>query len=367
MSPRLILPTLACIALVTLFAPGAATAQGACQGVTEPDLAWRADQHDSYTICYVQEYAHDLQFYARWLRRGTAIMRNKYGFERHHHDELLVFLHPELIPGHGLRADFQVVDGERVAIHVVTLSAPAWAERNHCCHTEALRLGRNYQAKVLVHEYVHAFQRLDYDTPRWFYEGIAEYEGIYNTTTYNSTVNHRALMAYVVAKKAPNGRRRLLVGCCQTLPPGEPMFIVDDVYNGGAFLLKFLEERVGPEIHVRLFKHGATPFDAALRDALAEAGMTVPEMFDEIAAWHPSFPPGSTGLKSATMGLGSDRIFVDLWFEPISKSFEQYQQCSKLHESEEVGRVVIPARHDAALPLEPRKEALHLPPPRIPS
>ena len=51
--------------------------------------------------------------------------------------------------------------------------------------------------------------------------------------------------------------------------------------------------------------------------------------------------------------------------EPISKSFKQYQQGCELHKAQEVVRIVLPARHNTALPLEPGKKALDLPPPRV--
>ena len=56
---------------------------------------------------------------------------------------------------------------------------------------------------------------------------------------------------------------------------------------------------------------------------------------------------------------------VVLLLEPISKSFKQYQQGCELHKAQEVVRIVLPARHNTALPLEPGKKALDLPPPRV--
>ena len=43
--------------------------------------------------------------------------------------------------------------------------------------------------------------------------------------------------------------------------------------------------------------------------------------------------------------------------EPISKSFKQYQQGCELHKAQEVVRIVLPARHNTALPLEPGKKS----------
>ena len=47
--------------------------------------------------------------------------------------------------------------------------------------------------------------------------------------------------------------------------------------------------------------------------------------------------------------------------EPISKSSEEDNEARELDESEEVLGVILPADEDAALPLDPRKEAFDEP------
>src|SRR5262245_18972766 len=49
------------------------------------------------------------------------------------------------------------------------------------------------------------------------------------------------------------------------------------------------------------------------------------------------------------------------FLEPISKSPEEDNQAGELDESEEVLGVILPADEDAALPLDPRKEAFDEP------
>src|ERR1700692_554074 len=51
--------------------------------------------------------------------------------------------------------------------------------------------------------------------------------------------------------------------------------------------------------------------------------------------------------------------------EPISKSSEEEDKASKLHETEEVVGVILPADEDAALPLYPSKEPLDEPASRV--
>ena len=47
--------------------------------------------------------------------------------------------------------------------------------------------------------------------------------------------------------------------------------------------------------------------------------------------------------------------------EPISKSFEEYNEAGKLDKAEEIVGVVLPANEDPALPLDPGEEALDEP------
>src|SRR5262249_20887367 len=65
------------------------------------------------------------------------------------------------------------------------------------------------------------------------------------------------------------------------------------------------------------------------------------------------FPPSDSNRHVALPCEG--------WLEPISKSPEEDNEASELYEAEEVVGVVFPTDEDAALPLNPSKEALHEP------
>ena len=62
---------------------------------------------------------------------------------------------------------------------------------------------------------------------------------------------------------------------------------------------------------------------------------------------------GSHGTRSCCAAL--------ITLEPISKSPEEDNEASERYETEEVLGVVFPTDEDAALPLNPSKEALHEP------
>src|SRR5437868_15473415 len=62
-----------------------------------------------------------------------------------------------------------------------------------------------------------------------------------------------------------------------------------------------------------------------------------------------------------TMVKPPTRMRMSTTLEPISKSPEEDNEASELYEAEEVLGVVFPTDEDAALPLNPSKEALHEP------
>ena len=73
----------------------------------------------------------------------------------------------------------------------------------------------------------------------------------------------------------------------------------------------------------------------------------------------------SLGCHLACLIAGGSAPLIAAWLEPISKSSEEDNEASELYEPEEVLGVVFPTDQDAALPLNPGKEALHEPPSHI--
>src|SRR5215467_7877710 len=62
-----------------------------------------------------------------------------------------------------------------------------------------------------------------------------------------------------------------------------------------------------------------------------------------------------------TSALSDQSSLLGIRLEPISKSPEEDNEAGELYEAEEVLGVVFPTDEDAALPLNPSKEALHEP------
>src|SRR5215510_10742197 len=73
--------------------------------------------------------------------------------------------------------------------------------------------------------------------------------------------------------------------------------------------------------------------------------------------------PGSNGpdLARCLSDCRFASALARVWLEPISKSSEEDNEAGELDESEEVLGVILPADEDAALPLDPRKEAFDEP------
>src|SRR5215472_15273198 len=111
---------------------------------------------------------------------------------------------------------------------------------------------------------------------------------------------------------------------------------------------------------------GCLPFPSPA-EPWPNAGMTVPSRNFTVRP-----APGEAASRadapvanelSATQSPLNSRRFSSLvsLLEPISKSPEEDNEASELYEAEEVVGVVFPTDEDAALPLNPSKEALHEP------
>ena len=104
-----------------------------------------------------------------------------------------------------------------------------------------------------------------------------------------------------------------------------------------------------PAEHESSFAEARAYFFDAAREFLADTDVPADPYID-----------GQSTFRRASL-----LVATLIGLEPISKSFKQYQQGCELHKAQEVIRIVLPARHNTALPLEPGKKTLDLPPPRI--
>ena len=103
-----------------------------------------------------------------------------------------------------------------------------------------------------------------------------------------------------------------------------------------------------------------TPTSEARRDAIAEAPTPRKLRWSGRKAENGPRPLGRLQPAQCSAFVGG---FDEL--EPISKSFEEDDEASELHEAKEVLRIKLPADKDAALPLNPGEEPFDQPAPGI--
>ena len=230
---------------------------------------------DGYVVCYESGYVEDAEFAREILDLTAQRLRTKYGPADPF--DLEVKLYPE--PTDSVYAGRTYFDGS--SIHYLTPSAP---ERNGRTSSLGLPLDSSeYHYKTLTHEYFHAFHRArsshSFGWGGWFREGLAEFEGIFGTAPHNGPELYDLLIEHVYEN------RRHRVFCCRTLQPGIETITTTDVYNAGAAILKFLEDRFGAGVHVRLLTGQQATFEDALAEELTSHVTTVSETFDGLREW----------------------------------------------------------------------------------
>ena len=237
---------------------------------------WLKAKGTQYTIYYVSDYEQDVEFVRIWLEQTEYLMLDKYGVRRHGYD-MLVYLHPAPTENANLGlARLFCCSQNQAQLHYLTPSAPAYGEGP----LGTLGLPANdYRAKSLVHGYIMVgHQRISankprgfgyYDTPKWFYEGLQEYDGMFHSTEVNRTI----------------GYKRLLDHADKKLRDTFYSFGSTDKYFGGPLLMKFMSDQFGAGIHVDLLKNKQLTFEEALAEELKSHGRTVSEAFDDFQRW----------------------------------------------------------------------------------
>ena len=272
------------------------TARGQCSAY-DATIDWMEASYPGYSICYTQDYVADVEFVKRWIDHAAGLTRTKYKVDhlRNPRGQTELDLYIMLLPEPNDDADTSTTrfkccydasgalsSYESIAqIPYLTPSHPEWGTRPTWG-----QLGYppdDFHAKNLVHEFTHAgqfsiwgFQRT---VPYWVSEGLAEYEGMFNSTEYNRTAGFDSLVRYV------HDRIPDRIYCCQTLEGATPTFGTSDGYFGGALIMKFLADTYGEQLHVRLVRHQHSTFIEAVAAEIEAAGSTVPQAFDDMKAW----------------------------------------------------------------------------------
>ena len=240
-----------------------------------------------------------MPFIEKWVDHAEALLLDKYGADlRNARGRTRLHVNVMLVPHPNEQAnpsrtgfyccqDSSGRDSWRSGIYSqIPYLTPSHREWNARSTWGGMRLPPDdYHAKNLVHEFFHAGQRVMWGSverrpvPQWVHEGLAEYEGMFNSTEHNRTEGFDSLVRYV-HDRIPD---RLY--CCQTAGSTLPTFGSTDIYFGGALILKYLADAFGEDINVRLTRHQYPSFEEALMAELETEGTTVQETFSGLQAW----------------------------------------------------------------------------------
>lgn len=271
--------------------------QGQCSAY-DADIQWLESVHDQYSVCYTREYAGDVKFVTEIIEGAKELMRTKYQVEtlgNRSGDRLHVniMLLPE--PNHEASTSttrFKCCynssgryDRSRGTFAQIPYLTPGHSDWNEDPTFGSARLTpQNFHAKNLVHEFTHAIQHTLWRTrnthvPNWFAEGQAEYDGMFHSTEYNRTTGVRNLVDLVHRRH----RDKIVLG--QTLGGDENRLVVTEIYFSASIVLRYLSERFGEDIQLRLMKHEYPTFHDALMAEIESAGTTLEAEFEGMRDW----------------------------------------------------------------------------------
>ena len=271
------------------------TSQGQCSAY-DPDISWLEEAYTGFSICYTQGYRRDLEFVARWVNHAKDLLLTKYELPRFEDPYTRQPLHISimLLPEADDYADtsssaFQCcydASGQRSNSGLfgrIPYLAPSHEDWGRRSRWGALQLPPDdYHAKVIVHEVFHAGQRsiwgFDRRVPEWVHEGLAEYEGMFNSTEHNKTHLLDSLVRYF-RDRIPDSIS------LDTSESGDPSITASDIYFGGSLILTYLANHFGDDIHRRIVWHEYDTFDEAMAAEFEAAGTTTEEVFNDLLIW----------------------------------------------------------------------------------
>lgn len=237
---------------------------------------WKERAGPQYTIHYSEEFEQDVAFVDGVLQRALEIMRNKYKLETLPFP-VKVFLHPR--PNTAADQNTARTSSSRrslpVWIDYLTPSAPQWKTAGWSSLLQE-KDSPLYHRQTLIHEFAHVIQMglsAEYwRLPAWVYEGLAHYEGVFNSSEENRQAAHELVGRWI--KSNPG-----VVVCCQTL--GGEGLSVTDIYNGGAFFWHAIAESYDEDVHRRMF---ADTKSDALKLLTEATGSSAEEIFRSVKA-----------------------------------------------------------------------------------
>ena len=236
-----------------------------------------------------------MAFVKRWIDHARTELFDKYKVDQLRNGQTKLDLSIMLLPepnddaGVGLtrfrccyNASGELSDTGSIAnIPYLTPSHPDWS-----AYQTLGKLGLPHDdahAKNLVHEFTHAVQHSIWgfwtDVPAWVREGLAEYEGLFNATEHNRTVGLSYLIRYV------HDRIPDRIFLATSVGSDAQSITTSDVYFGGNLIMKYLADKFGEDIHLRLVDHTYPTFNEAMDAEYKAADTTAAEVFKDLQAW----------------------------------------------------------------------------------
>ena len=230
-------------------------------------------ESSGFTICHDERYPQDAEFARVVLDRATARFSSRYGVQGTFNTIYLVG-EPTNVECSGRAIRIQpgaALSCGGTKIYLMSRSAP---EMDIICCSQ---LGFHYQSDeyyvtVLTHEYSTGFQDDFpgfYSKPRWFYDGLEQYEGFVAVGSPN--------VWRLAAEKTYNDNA---ISCGQGLR-GEEVAITEP-YAAGATYFRFLADRFGEPIHIDMLRDSRANASQILADLSGESPC---ETFDHFRNW----------------------------------------------------------------------------------
>lgn len=235
---------------------------------------WNVDEQPQYSIFYGSEFAGDLELVRAIMDRGLEIMREKYRLNELPF-KLKIFLHtrPNSAADQNTARTSGSGTGFPVWIDYLTPSAPEWKTAGKSSLSQE-KDSPLYHRQTIIHEFAHVIQMAItgtyYQFPSWVYEGLAHYEGVFNSSAENRASAREYVGRWI--KFNPQA-----VVCCKTLGPDG--LAVTDAYNGGSFFWYALAEAYGEDLHRRVLEHPSRNIAEVLT---AETGVSLEEIHSAV-------------------------------------------------------------------------------------
>ncbi|MCX7592147.1 MAG: hypothetical protein N2255_11030 [Kiritimatiellae bacterium] len=269
---------------------------------------WKEYAGSQYSILYGEEFREDVPFVASVMERGLEIMRDKYKVANLSRP-LKIFLHtrPNTAADQNTARTSSSHSSLPIWIDYLTPSAPEWKTAGKSSFLQD-KNNPLYHRQTLIHEFTHVIQqalRKDYwYLPAWVYEGLAHYEGVFNSSVENRLDAEEKVGLWI----KDHGD---VVVCCQALTSDG--IAVQDVYNGGTFFWHAVAESYGQHVHRRMFSGTNTDATKLLTEA---TGASLQDIFESVKKVYQrmvsSGPSVSLGIQAVRASPGAAEIHL-MW------------------------------------------------------